>query len=148
MSLDLENILETLRRHERPKESEVSALCTKAIEIFTKESNVHSIPAPVTVCGDIHGQFEDLMELFRVGGQVPDINYLFLGDYVDRGSKGVEVILYLFCLKVGPHFNDRLSTLRGSRSFGATTRAARSPRPTASTRNASRSMDRSMCGGA
>lgn len=54
-------------------------LCDKAREILVEESNIQRVDAPVTICGDIHGQFHDLMELFSVGGMCPQTNYLFLG---------------------------------------------------------------------
>lgn len=66
---DLDRQLEQLRRCELIKESEVKSLCTKAREILVEESNVQSVDSPVTICGDIHGQMYDLLELFRVGGR-------------------------------------------------------------------------------
>lgn len=75
-------------------------LFLQAKEILSDESNVQIVSCPVTVCGDIHGQFFDLLELFRMGGTVPDSNYLFLGDYVDRGYHCVETISLLLTLKV------------------------------------------------
>ena len=82
---DLDRQIEALKRCEYLKESEVKALCAKARELLVDESNVQRVDAPVTICGDIHGQFYDLIELFKVGGDCPDSNYLFLGDFVDRG---------------------------------------------------------------
>lgn len=64
----------------------------KAREILVEESNVQPVRCPVTVCGDVHGQLHDLIELFRIAGQVPDTNYLFMGDYVDRGYYSVRGI--------------------------------------------------------
>jgi hypothetical protein len=61
-------------------EHDVRELCHKARELLIEEGNVVTVTAPVTICGDIHGQFHDLMELFRVGGDVPDTNYLFMGN--------------------------------------------------------------------
>lgn len=75
-------------------------LCWKAREILMEESNVQRVSSPVTICGDIHGQFFDLKKLFSVGGECPDTNYLFLGDFVDRGFNSVETFVLLVALKV------------------------------------------------
>lgn len=64
----------------------------KARDVLLEESNVQPVRCPVTVCGDVHGQFHDLMELFRIGGKAPDTNYLFMGDYVDRGYYSASAI--------------------------------------------------------
>ena len=97
---DLDRQIEQLRRCEYIKEAEVKALCAKAREILVEESNVQKVHPPVTICGDIHGQFFDVLELFKVGGDCPRTNYLFMGDFVDRGFYSVETFLMLLALKV------------------------------------------------
>ena len=77
-----------------------------------EESNVELIYSPVTICGDIHGQFDDLMELFKTGGSCPETNYLFMGDFVDRGFNSVETFLLLLALKV--RYPDRITLIRGN----------------------------------
>lgn len=93
-------------------EPQVRELCYKARELLIEEGNVVTVDAPVTICGDIHGQFHDLMQLFRVGGDVPDTNYLFMGDFVDRGFYSLESFLLLLCLKV--RYPDRITLIRGN----------------------------------
>ncbi|XP_050112767.1 serine/threonine-protein phosphatase PP2A-2 catalytic subunit-like isoform X2 [Malus sylvestris] len=70
----------------------VRVLCEKAKEILMEENNVQPVKSHVTICGDIHGQFHDLAELFHIGGKCPETNYLFMGDYVDRGYYSVEIV--------------------------------------------------------
>lgn len=87
-------------------------LCLKAREILVEEGNVQRVDAPVTICGDIHGQFFDLLELFAIGGDCPKVSYLFLGDFVDRGFNSVETFLLLLALKV--RYPDRMTLIRGN----------------------------------
>lgn len=112
MSSDLDRQIEQLKSCEYIKESEVKSLCNRAREILIEEGNVVKVDAPVTVCGDIHGQFYDLMELFKVGGECPETNYLFMGDFVDRGFYSVETFLLLLALKV--RYPDRITLIRGN----------------------------------
>mmetsp|Transcript_17758 Transcript_17758/g.39368 ORF Transcript_17758/g.39368 Transcript_17758/m.39368 type:complete len:315 (+) Transcript_17758:101-1045(+) len=111
-SSNLDEQIERLKKCEYLKESEVKGICDKAREILIDESNVQRVDAPVTICGDIHGQFYDLIELFKVGGECPYTNYLFLGDFVDRGYYSVETFLLLLALKV--RYPDRITLIRGN----------------------------------
>lgn len=110
--LELDEQIEKLMKCQPLPEEAVKSLCEKAKEILVQESNVQPVRCPVTVCGDIHGQFLDLLELFRIGGNSPDTNYLFMGDYVDRGYHSVETVTLLVALKV--RYRDRITILRGN----------------------------------
>jgi serine/threonine-protein phosphatase 2B catalytic subunit len=70
------------------------------INISKTEPNIVKIQDPLTVVGDIHGQFYDLIKVLEVGGDPQNTKYLFLGDYVDRGSFSIECIILLYAIKV------------------------------------------------
>nr|GAT56962.1 predicted protein [Mycena chlorophos] len=112
MEQEVDGWIERLRQCKPLDEAEVKKLCDKAREVLIEESSVQPVRSPVTVCGDTHGQFHDLAELFRVGGESPDTNYLFMGDYVDRGYHSVETASLLVALKL--RYRDRITILRGN----------------------------------
>jgi len=109
---DYDAMVSALLEHKFLPEAEVMTLCDRARGLLAEESNVQFVRAPVTVVGDIHGQFHDMMEMFKMGGLAPDTNYLFLGDYVDRGYYSVETVTLVVALKV--RYPDRVTIIRGN----------------------------------
>ncbi|KAI8867820.1 protein phosphatase type 1 [Ramicandelaber brevisporus] len=94
------------------QEHEIRYLCVTAREIFLSQSILLELEAPIKICGDIHGQYYDLLRLFEYGGFPPEANYLFLGDYVDRGKQCLETICLLLAYKI--KFPENFFILRGN----------------------------------
>lgn len=90
----------------------IGALCQQVREEFDKYPMLLELSAPINVCGDVHGQFEDLLRIFEACGWPSKHNYLFLGDYVDRGKKSLETISLLFAYKL--RYPNQMHLLRGN----------------------------------
>ena len=94
------------------KEDECNYIVDKAYEIFQKEESLLKITAPLYICGDIHGQYYDLLRVFDILNYPPQSTFLFLGDYVDRGKQSLECLLLLLCLKI--QFPEKIFLIRGN----------------------------------
>ncbi|KAL1928105.1 hypothetical protein VTP01DRAFT_3021 [Rhizomucor pusillus] len=102
------------------RNSEIAAICRAAQELFMSQPSMIELSPPVKILGDIHGQYHDLLRLFEMGGFPPESNYLFLGDYVDRGKQSLETILLLFCYKI--KYPENFFLLRGNHESANVTR--------------------------
>lgn len=106
-------------------EDYIIELCDTCAQIFLGEPSILSLTAPITVCGDTHGQFTDSLRIFETIGKPGETKYVFLGDYVDRGAQSIENIVLLLTLKVlypdtffltrGNHETEEISTVYGLR---------------------------------
>lgn len=93
-------------------ETQIRQLCQISRSIFLEQSMLVELEAPVNICGDIHGQYEDLLRHFDKCGYPPEANYLFLGDYVDRGKRSLETICLVLAYKI--KYPDNFFLLRGN----------------------------------
>ncbi|KAG9200824.1 hypothetical protein G6514_006680 [Epicoccum nigrum] len=102
------------------KNAEIFAICSAAREVLLSQPALLELAAPVKIVGDIHGQYTDLIRMFEMCGFPPNSNYLFLGDYVDRGKQSLETILLLMCYKL--KFPENFFLLRGNHECANVTR--------------------------
>ena len=102
------------------KEEEIKFLIDKSLQILKEQKMLVDLEAPIHVCGDIHGQYYDLLRIFEHCGYPGEYNYLFLGDYVDRGKQSLETICLLLCYKI--KFPNKVTLLRGNHESSVTNR--------------------------
>jgi serine/threonine-protein phosphatase PP1 catalytic subunit len=101
-------------------ENEIVSITKKSRRIFLNQPILLEIEAPIKIVGDIHGQFYDLLRLFELGGKPPESNYIFLGDYVDRGHQSLETITLLLAYKI--KYPENFFLLRGNHECAAINR--------------------------
>ena len=102
------------------KEEEIKFLIDKSLPIMKEQKMLVELEAPLHVCGDIHGQYYDLLRIFEHCGYPGEYSYLFLGDYVDRGKQSLETVCLLLCYKI--KFPEKVTLLRGNHESSVTNR--------------------------
>ncbi|CAM9933054.1 unnamed protein product, partial [Ectocarpus sp. 8 AP-2014] len=110
--LSPDGLAERFSRQDVLSRAEAEQLLRQGTEVLDKEDNVLELEGETVVVGDLHGQFFDLLTLLKTYGEPPERQYLFLGDYVDRGLYSCEVALYLVSLKLA--FPREVHLIRGN----------------------------------
>jgi serine/threonine-protein phosphatase 2A catalytic subunit len=98
--MDISAVVDRLLRHDPATVCEIEEICRLSVDVLQQEPNVLYVQSPFSVCGDVHGDFDNLVEIFDIFGLPPEGRYLFLGDYVDRGDRSIDVMTLLLCLKI------------------------------------------------
>lgn len=119
-AFDIDNVIQQLLavRSARPgkevmlPERQITQLCHASRDVFISQPILLELEAPLKIVGDVHGQYYDLLRLFEYGGFPPEANYLFLGDYVDRGKQSLETVCLLLAFKV--KYPENFFLLRGN----------------------------------
>jgi diadenosine tetraphosphatase ApaH/serine/threonine PP2A family protein phosphatase len=110
--MDLDKFIADVREHKPIAEHDLICLFRMAQDVLFQEGTLLNLSAPISVCGDVHGQFYDVLRLFEIGGDPMDTKYLFLGDYVDRGYYSIETFALLLAYKI--RYQDTFFLLRGN----------------------------------
>mmetsp|Transcript_15847 Transcript_15847/g.40249 ORF Transcript_15847/g.40249 Transcript_15847/m.40249 type:complete len:468 (+) Transcript_15847:420-1823(+) len=114
------NEAESNRLYDLITATQLKTLCKVALPVILREPNMLQLEAPIKVVGDVHGQYFDLLRILEAEGQPPDTTYLFLGDYVDRGSYGIEVMALLLIFKI--KYPKNIYLLRGNHECDITSK--------------------------
>ena len=126
--MNVDNLIEKLLsvRGNKPgkqvdlKEEEIKFLIDKSLAIIKEQKMLVELEAPLHVCGDIHGQYYDLLRIFEHCGYPGEYSYLFLGDYVDRGKQSLETVCLLLSYKI--KYPEKVTLLRGNHESSVTNR--------------------------
>lgn len=102
------------------KEDEINFLINESSTIISSEKMLIELEAPMNICGDIHGQYYDLLRIFEHCGFPENNSYLFLGDYVDRGKQSLETVCLLLAYKI--KYPKKIFLLRGNHESSVTNR--------------------------
>ena len=108
----IKKLLNNEKKNVKLSEKEIEYLCHHSREILKSQPVLLELSAPLKICGDIHGQFHDLIQLFEIVGYPETTNFLFLGDYVDRGKQSLETISLLLAYKI--KYPENFFLLRGN----------------------------------